>query len=66
MSLAPKRDPGARSRPRKRSQAPGPERGATPFWGFEPLRGQENRKRKYDPLTLKCYLCSEPTVLPMY
>ena len=41
MNIAPKRDPGARSRPRKRSQAPGLERGATPFWGFEPLWGQE-------------------------
>lgn len=42
MKSAPKRDPGARSRPRKKSQAPGLERGATPFGVFEPLRGQKN------------------------
>jgi len=46
MNIAPKRDPGARSRPRKKSQAPGLERGATPFWAFEPLRGQETDNKR--------------------
>jgi hypothetical protein len=50
MNIAPKRDPGARSRPRKRSQAPGLERGATPFWVLSPY-GEATENKVCELLT---------------